>query len=87
METRPDPIGEAFDARSVILIIDVDGIYTADPKLDPNAMLIPGIKGTNRATAADLTDPASGAGPADPITTGGLCRFPATIPVLSTADP
>ena len=37
-------VGEVFGARSVILIKDVDGVYTADPKLDPNATLIPEIR-------------------------------------------
>jgi molybdenum storage protein len=36
-------VGEVFGARSVILIKDVDGVYTADPKLDPNATFIPEI--------------------------------------------
>jgi molybdenum storage protein len=37
-------VGEVFGARSVILIKDVDGIYTADPKHDPDATFIPEIK-------------------------------------------
>ena len=41
-------LGEVFGARSVILLKDVDGIYTADPKTDPDAKLIPEI------TAAEL---------------------------------
>jgi molybdenum storage protein len=36
-------VGEVFGARSVILIKDVDGLYTDDPKLDPAAKLIPEI--------------------------------------------
>lgn len=36
-------IGEVFGARSIILLKDVDGLYTADPKIDPNATLIPEI--------------------------------------------
>jgi molybdenum storage protein len=36
-------VGEVFGARSVILIKDVDGVYTADPKLDPAARFIPEI--------------------------------------------
>src|SRR5436305_10087047 len=34
---------EVFGARSVILLKDVDGIYTADPKIDPAAEMIPEI--------------------------------------------
>jgi molybdenum storage protein len=36
-------IGEVFGARSVILLKDVDGLYTADPKTNPDAKLIPEI--------------------------------------------
>ncbi|HXZ02871.1 MAG TPA: uridine kinase [Stellaceae bacterium] len=36
-------VGEVFGARAVILLKDVDGVYTADPKTDPNAKLIPEI--------------------------------------------
>jgi molybdenum storage protein len=37
-------IGEVFGARTVILLKDVDGLYTADPKLHPNAEFIPEIR-------------------------------------------
>jgi molybdenum storage protein len=37
-------VGEVFGARSVILIKDVDGVYTADPKHHPDARFIPEIK-------------------------------------------
>jgi molybdenum storage protein len=36
-------VGEVFGARDVILIKDVDGLYTADPKTNPGARLIPEI--------------------------------------------
>ena len=36
-------VGEVFGARSVILVKDVDGLYTADPKKDRNATHIPRI--------------------------------------------
>lgn len=36
-------IGEVFGARSIILLKDVDGVYTADPKTDPDAEFIPEI--------------------------------------------
>ena len=36
-------VGEVFGARSVILLKDVDGVYTADPKTDPGAEFIPEI--------------------------------------------
>jgi molybdenum storage protein len=37
-------IGEVFGARAVILIKDVDGVYTADPKSNSDARLIPDIR-------------------------------------------
>ena len=36
-------IGEVFGARSIILLKDVDGLYTADPKTNPDARFIPEI--------------------------------------------
>jgi molybdenum storage protein len=36
-------VGEVFGARTVILLKDVDGLYTADPKTDPSATFIPEI--------------------------------------------
>src|SRR6185312_1235800 len=36
-------VAEVFGARSVILIKDVNGVYTDDPKIDSNATFIPEI--------------------------------------------
>ena len=36
-------VGEVFGARTIILLKDVDGVFTADPKTDPGATLIPEI--------------------------------------------
>lgn len=36
-------IGEAFGARKIILLKDVDGLYSADPKTNPDASFIPDI--------------------------------------------
>jgi molybdenum storage protein len=41
-------VGEVFGARTITLLKDVDGLYTADPKTHPDAQFIPEI------TAADL---------------------------------
>jgi molybdenum storage protein len=41
-------VGEVFGARSIILLKDVDGLYTADPKTNPDAEFIAEIR------AADL---------------------------------
>jgi molybdenum storage protein len=37
-------VGEVFGARSIILLKDVDGLYTADPKTHPDATFIPEIR-------------------------------------------
>ena len=37
-------VAEVFGARSVILLKDVDGLYTADPKVEPDATFIPEIR-------------------------------------------
>jgi molybdenum storage protein len=54
-------VGEVFGARSVILIKDVDGVYTADPQTDPQATLIPEIR------AADLLGMKLATLPVEPI--------------------
>lgn len=36
-------VSEVFGARSMIYVKDEDGLYTADPKKDPNATFIPAI--------------------------------------------
>src|ERR671911_516034 len=36
-------LGECFGTKSLTLVKDVDGLYTADPKLDPSASFIPEI--------------------------------------------
>jgi molybdenum storage protein len=36
-------VGEVFGARAIILLKDVDGLYTGDPKTNPNAEFIPEI--------------------------------------------
>jgi molybdenum storage protein len=41
-------VSEVFAARSMIYVKDEDGLYTADPKMDPKARLIP------RITVAEL---------------------------------
>jgi molybdenum storage protein len=45
---RPDAgsylVSEVFGARKMIFVKDVDGLYSADPKSDPNAKLIPEVR-------------------------------------------
>ena len=37
-------VAEVFGARTMILVKDVDGLYTADPKTQPDAQFIPEIR-------------------------------------------
>jgi molybdenum storage protein len=61
-------VGEVFGARSVILLKDVDGIYTADPKTDPAAEFIP------EATAQELIDRKLRTLPIEPVVLDLLTR-------------
>jgi molybdenum storage protein len=61
-------IGEVFGARSVILLKDVDGIYTADPKTVPDARFIPEI------TAAELIGMQLPTLPIEPVVLALLIR-------------
>ncbi len=48
-------IAEVFSARKMIYVKDEDGLYTADPKKDPTARLIPRIS-VQELVALDLDD-------------------------------
>jgi molybdenum storage protein len=48
-------VSEVFGARSMIYVKDEDGLYTADPKKDPKAKLIPEIT-LNELEAMGLSD-------------------------------
>lgn len=61
-------VGEVFGARSVILLKDVDGIYTADPKIDPSAEFIP------EATAQEIIDRKLRTLPIEPVVLDLLTR-------------
>ncbi|HEY4678339.1 MAG TPA: hypothetical protein VIJ01_14320 [Candidatus Angelobacter sp.] len=61
-------IGEVFGARSVILLKDVDGLYTVDPKLDPAAEFIP------EASAQELIDKKLRTLPIEPVVLDLLTR-------------
>jgi molybdenum storage protein len=61
-------VGEVFGARSVILLKDVDGVYTADPKIDPAAEFIP------EARAQELTDRKLRTLPIEPVILDLLTR-------------
>ena len=61
-------IGEVFGARSIILLKDVDGVYTADPKDHPDARFIPEIR------AADLMRMQLATLPVEPVVLDLLTR-------------
>ena len=61
-------VAEAFGARSVILLKDVDGLYTADPKQHPDATFIPEIG------AAELLDMNLATLPIEPVVLALLAR-------------
>lgn len=56
-------IGQAADARGVILLSDIDGLYTANPHRDPAAKLVPEVTRIDaRIRAMATADSASGMG-------------------------
>jgi molybdenum storage protein len=50
-------VGEVFGARSVILLKDVDGIYTADPKRNSSARFLPEVSAAELLTSMPETLP------------------------------
>lgn len=54
-------VAQAAGAGGVILLSDVDGLYTANPTRDPNATLVPTVETVNAATEA-MADDRSGSG-------------------------
>jgi molybdenum storage protein len=61
-------VGEVFGARSIVLLKDVDGLYTADPKTRRDASFIPKIR------AADLISMALETLPVEPVVLELLTR-------------
>ena len=61
-------MSEVFGARSVILLKDVDGLYTADPKIDPAAEFIP------EASAQEIIDRKLRTLPIEPVVLELLTR-------------
>lgn len=61
-------VGEVFGARNVILLKDVDGLYTADPKTHPDARFIADI------SAADLIEMKLPTLPIEPVVLELLTR-------------
>jgi len=56
-------IGQAADAQGVVLLSDIDGLYTANPHRDPDARLIPEVLRVDaRIRAMADADSASGMG-------------------------
>lgn len=53
-------VAQAAQAQAVVLLSDVDGLYTANPALDPQARLLPLV--TDIGAVAGLADSGSGSG-------------------------
>ncbi len=54
-------IGQAARASGVVLLSDIDGLYTANPKTDPNAKLVPQVSRIDAKIMA-MADRGSGSG-------------------------
>ncbi len=65
-DTLAAMVGGIVGADLIILLSDVDGLFTADPRQDPDAVLIPEV----RAITPDLLDAAGGPGSA--LGSGGM---------------
>ena len=82
-------VAEVFGARSVILLKDVDGLYTADPKTHPDATFIPEIGAAELIAhaAADAADRAGRARAADAREAGARASASSTAwcPAISRA--
>ncbi|MEI8297012.1 MAG: glutamate 5-kinase [Pseudomonadota bacterium] len=55
-------VAQMASAECVVLLSDIDGLYTADPGRDPNARFLPEIREINDAVEAMATGPTSGVG-------------------------
>ena len=42
-DTLAARVAEAAEAELLILLTDIDGLYTSDPRNDPTAQLVPGV--------------------------------------------
>ncbi len=76
-------MAEVFGARSMILLKDVDGLYTADPKIDAQARLIPEI------TTQELTRQKFSTLPIEPVVVElmGRARLVRTIRLINGLVP
>lgn len=54
-------IGQAAQANGVVLLSDIDGLYTANPKTDPDARLVPQVSRIDAKVMA-MADRGSGSG-------------------------
>lgn len=65
-DTLASVVAESVSADLLILLSDIDGLYTADPKENPDATLIHTVRGITREIIALAGDSTSGLG------TGGM---------------
>ncbi len=55
-------VAQMASAECVVLLSDIDGLYSADPGRDPNARFLPEIREINDAVEAMASGPTSGVG-------------------------
>jgi glutamate 5-kinase len=55
-------VAQMASAECLVLLSDIDGLYTANPALDPTATLVPEVRAITRALEASATGPVSGLG-------------------------
>lgn len=61
-------VAQMISADTLVLLSDVDGLYTADPRRDPNARFIPEIRELTREIEAMAGDPGTGHGSGGMVT-------------------
>lgn len=66
-DTMSALVARAIEADLLILLSDIDGLYTADPHLNPNAKLIPVVEKLSQKILA------LGGGSGSELGTGGMC--------------
>jgi glutamate 5-kinase len=74
-------VAQMIGADLLVLLSDVDGLYTADPRLDPSAAHIPVVEGLTDAILAM----AGGANRADGVGTGGMATKLAAVRIAAGA--
>jgi len=65
-DTLSATVAVLVDAELLVILSDVEGLHTADPRRDPDAPVVPVVRGVDRTVEAAMRDTASAVG------TGGM---------------